>query len=425
MNRLAIVALALVTLGIVINAQNLTPSSVKLAFTGENSEIRVTWFTFKESKQPYVQYSTEYIQDPNTSSEEDVTFVKAESHAFLTIGWHGIPHNSILSGLADGTTYYYAVGDKEASQWSQVYNFTTRVLSNNDQVSGPFAFAVYGDMGSVKNNVTVANLIPRVDSLDFIMHVGDIAYADLTDKSFIGGNETVWNIFLQSVECLTSQIPYMTCPGNHDIMVDLAIYRKTFNMPTENEFDTYYSFDYRGVHFVGISSESDYFPLSPQHIWLENDLKTYRESNPNGWVIAYAHRPIYCSTQWGWCYKSLIREKFQEYIEDIFYKYNVDLFLAGHAHDYERSLPVYQNQVMNDYSDPKATIHMVIGTGGNEEGEDHDWLSAPSWSTGIRSSDTGFGQVTIINATTILFEFIDNQSNTVLDSQYINKGTFN
>ena len=34
----------------------------------------------------------------------------------------------------------------------------------------------------------------------------------------------------------------------------------------------YYSFDVGGVHFVMLSSYSDYSPLSAQHAWLRRDL---------------------------------------------------------------------------------------------------------------------------------------------------------
>jgi hypothetical protein len=52
----------------------------------------------------------------------------------------------------------------------------------------------------------------------------------------------------------------------------------------------------------------------------------------------------------------------------------VDLYLAGHVHDYERYFPVYDEHVVNGtdvtlgrYVNPGATVHVTSGSGGNPE----------------------------------------------------------
>lgn len=49
-------------------------------------------------------------------------------------------------------------------------------------------------------------------------------------------------------------------------------------------------------------------------------------------------------------------------LEDMFYDYGVDIQIEAHEHSYERTFPVYQNQVRNGsveaYTDPGAPVHV-------------------------------------------------------------------
>lgn len=61
-------------------------------------------------------------------------------------------------------------------------------------------------------------------------------------------------------------------------------------------------------------------------------------------------------------------------IEALFHRYGVDLFIAGHVHDYERYFPTYGERVVNGtnvtfdrYYEPAATVHVTTGSGGNKE----------------------------------------------------------
>lgn len=54
-------------------------------------------------------------------------------------------------------------------------------------------------------------------------------------------------------------------------------------------------------------------------------------------------------------------------LEDLFYRYGVDIELWGHEHLYERMWPVYDRKVYNGsdshpYSDPKAPVHIITGS---------------------------------------------------------------
>ena len=54
-------------------------------------------------------------------------------------------------------------------------------------------------------------------------------------------------------------------------------------------------------------------------------------------------------------------------IEELLLKYNVDLALWAHEHDYERFWPVYNLTVYNGsisepYTNPRAPIHIISGS---------------------------------------------------------------
>ncbi|EFA79279.1 hypothetical protein PPL_07697 [Heterostelium album PN500] len=219
------------------------------------------------------------------------------------------------------------------------------------------------------------------------------AYADITetDEHLINGNQTVWNEFLAAIEPISTRIPYMTVIGNHDLFSLVGVtYRQTFAMPGSKEGLTWYSFNYNGVHFVSVSSEQDYSVGSQQYEWLKNDLKTFRENNPTSWIVVFGHRPIYCSLEHRWC--NTMKDGYVKSIEHLLQVYNVDVYLSGHTHSYERTLCVYSNQVVGEYSNPKAPLYLVVGTGGTQKEElSKTWQPQPNWSSGVRSLSTGFG----------------------------------
>lgn len=56
---------------------------------------------------------------------------------------------------------------------------------------------------------------------------------------------------------------------------------------------------------------------------------------------------------------------YKEAFEDLFMKYNVDIFFTGHVHLYERQYPTYQDEpVSTSYVNPTATIHIIAGGAG-------------------------------------------------------------
>eukprot|EP01089_Gocevia_fonbrunei_P018942 TRINITY_DN6537_c0_g1_i1.p1 TRINITY_DN6537_c0_g1~~TRINITY_DN6537_c0_g1_i1.p1 ORF type:complete len:473 (-),score=84.80 TRINITY_DN6537_c0_g1_i1:2-1420(-) len=350
------------------------PEQIHLSITSDPSIMNIMWTTSAQSTgSPIVYYGT-------GSSSNTTIPVAANTFTYTSGGWLGKIHTVNLTHLEPSTVYYYRVGS--IASFSSPYNFKTRATSLTESLT----IAVVADMGEEDPSTdTIANLISLVPSLDFILHVGDISYAD--------GFQQKWDQFFRKVQPITGYLPYMTVPGNHEIAYDFESWKTRFATPF------FYSFDYNEVHFVGLMTEGelDIPEVSEEQVqWLIKDLENRKSTTK--WTIVYGHRPFYCSNDNQDCgaFSSYLRYM----LEDVFYKYKVDLVMVGHKHDYERTLPVYQNRVVSDnYVNPAAPVYVVNGCAGNREGLEHKWVANPDpWSV-VRKSEFGYGPVSYTHLT--------------------------
>lgn len=93
-------------------------------------------------------------------------------------------------------------------------------------------------------------------------------------------------------------------------------------------------------------------------------------------------------------------------LENLFYNYGVDLVLAGHNHHYERSLPVYNKQILvsdanKPYHNAKAPVYIITGVPGNQEirdqGEQFSTTQYP-WSV-FKDRHIGYMRMEVVNET--------------------------
>ena len=114
-------------------------------------------------------------------------------------------------------------------QKSKKYNF--KIPNNTLQKKILFI----GDMG-LYNSINLEKFL-NID-FDFIFHLGDIAY---NLNSYFG---MIGDIFLSKMEFLSSKIPYMTIPGNHESFDNFTEYKNRFSMPNyENNVNFFYTIE--------------------------------------------------------------------------------------------------------------------------------------------------------------------------------------
>ena len=166
----------------------------------------------------------------------------------------------------------------------------------------------------------------------------------------------------------------------------------------------FYSFDYKNVHFLAMSTgKSAFIPYAPgsaQYEFINDDLRRAANNTNVDWIIVYGYRPLYTSPT---IHPST--EILRETYAPLFEKYGVDLVMTSHNHNYQRSYPLVYNVVHSRepiikdvnasyYSMPGVPIYVVVGTAGNNL---YDFRGqAPFMVTQFR--ETGFLHVNITKA---------------------------
>jgi hypothetical protein len=214
----------------------------------------------------------------------------------------------------------------------------------------------------------------------------------------------------------------------------------------------WYSFDYGLAHFIAINGETDYayspewpflrdlsgnetFPKESetfvtdsgpfgridgnnwkdnqayeQYQWLAKDLAAINRTK-TPWVIAMSHRPMYSSEVSS--YQANVRNAF----EPLLLQYNVDAYLSGHIHWYERLLPLGRNGTIDTSSivnnntyytgTGKSLTHVINGMAGNIESHSTlGTLPLLNITTVLNQKDYGFSTMTFHNASVATWQFV-------------------
>jgi len=349
-------------------------------------------------------------------------------------------HHVVLQNLQPSTRYFYICGDS-AGGFSTEYNFETAPAAPRQSV-----FNIYGDMGATYSEGTVAQLFNQIGDVDLVWHVGDMSYADDDIDGY--DYEKVWDFWMNTISNISAYKPYMVLPGNHEAechfigclplsktfykLNNFTAYRHRYRMPYEESNgpdNMWYSFNYGPVHFVSIDTETNY-PNSPegqgsldnygpaanQLAWLEADLAAAAKNRAaQPWILVGGHRPVYSTA----CVDSSTGKPtgscahLQSAVEDLFNKYQINAYFAGHVHAYERSKPVYQGTPTAN-----APVYIVHGAAGNVEG--HQQLSATApWLVARDTTNYGYGRLTVFNSTTLHWAFYTATNNALADEMYL------
>ncbi|XP_028294068.1 acid phosphatase type 7 isoform X2 [Gouania willdenowi] len=403
------------------------PEQVHLSYTGVPGSMVVTWTTFNKTES-VVEYGFVGGRPFEMSSKGDATlFVdsgKEKRRMFI--------HRVTLRGLKPTAAYVYHCGSDGG--WSDVFYFTAL----NDSSSFSPRFALYGDLGN-ENPQSLARLQKETQQgmYDVILHIGDFAYDMDEDNARIGDE------FMRQIQSIAAYVPYMTCPGNHENAYNFSNYRNRFSMPGNTE-SLWYSWNLGSAHIISLSTEVYFYLkfglelLFRQYEWLKKDLEEANRPENRAqrpWIITMGHRPMYCSDD-----DQDDCTRFDSYVrlgrtdtkppapglEDLFYRYGVDVELWAHEHTYERLWPVYGDKVYNGsfeqpYVNPKAPVHIITGSAGCRERTDRFNPNPKGWSA-FRSTDYGYSRMQVFNATHLYLEQVsDDQDGKVIDSIWVVK----
>ena len=144
---------------------------------------------------------------------------------------------------------------------------------------------------------TLREAVARINALPeppaFLLHTGDLTHLAEAEEF-----DTLQEILK---ECKTREVFYV--PGEHDVLNDNGqLYRSRFGKTAKGA--GWYSFDQKGVHFVGLVNVMDIKEGSlgvlgrEQLEWLEDDLSGRSTSTP---IVLFAHVPLWTVyPNWGW-----------------------------------------------------------------------------------------------------------------------------
>ncbi len=221
---------------------------------------------------------------------------------------------------------------------------------------GNFNFAVAGDWGCTSNTINTVQNIIDLDP-EFVLALGDLSY-DSSAKCWLEIISPIANKTMITI-------------GNHDTdsTIKLKEYSDFFGLKGQ-----YYSFNYQNVHFIVMSTELPYEDGSEQYNFVNNDLSKVSLNPDIDWIVVDYHSLAYTSPANIGKGNSAEKE-LRDIYHPLFVKYNVDLVLQAHNHNYQRSYPIIYNNTNsenpiitdtnnNNYYDPKGMIFGTVGTGG-------------------------------------------------------------
>ena len=245
-----------------------------------------------------------------------------------------------------------------------------------------FRFTSFGDLATpntawVLSYGQSAYAVEAVESFQPLFHLlnGDLCYANLNPTA----QPEVWRDFGNNNQTSAASRPWMPCLGNHEVEFyngpqGFTSYLSRYTLP-DNRVPGFggrwYSFRIGSVLFVSLDADDVIFQdaaafvagpaalvpaagtghpaIKPgtsfyirgysggaQTAWLERTLAAGRRDETVDWIIVQMHQCAASSSSTGNGSDLGIR---QEWLP-LFDRYQVDLVLCGHDHDYERSFPV-------------------------------------------------------------------------------------
>lgn len=223
----------------------------------------------------------------------------------------------------------------------------------------------------------------------------------------------------------------MVAAGNHEVehpcqaeVSPFVAYQVRFRMPYDRSDrlqrrNMYYAFRTGLSHFITLSPYVATDTASLQYQWLEQELdRVDRSVTP--WIVVIMHGPWYNSNTAHQGHEP--QHDMKKAMEELLFTHHVDLVLAGHVHAYERSHPVYKEQVR-----PDGITYVVVGDGGNREGLADRYISpSPAWSA-YRKANYGFAVLHVENSTHALMEWYKDQPDgeaTVHDGTWLTSTQF-
>jgi len=393
-----------------------TPEQIHLTWANDPARsVVVSWASPGRAVRPRVQVGERVIHAEERPYTDGIN------------GERVYTYHARVGDLRPGKTYGYSItADNDANAADPF----TATFTTAPQGRARFRFTSYGDLATpntqwVLSYGQAAYAVAAVESFQPLFHLlnGDLCYADLNPAV----QPEVWRDFGNNNQSSAASRPWMPAPGNHEIEFNngpqgFSSYLTRYTLPSNGlpEFEgRWYSFQVGSVLFVSLSADDVVYqdagafvagpaalipaastgnpPIEPgtslyingysrgeQTRWLERTLAAGRRDPSVDWIIVQMHQCPCSSSKNGNGSDASLRAQWLP----LFDKYQVDLVLSGHDHDYERSFPArgfdhfagtetatgaavdtWRPRPVTTvdsgvFDTSKGTVYLIIGTGG-------------------------------------------------------------
>lgn len=230
-----------------------------------------------------------------------------------------------------------------------------------DTAGAPLDVLAFGDSGW--GSAAQADLADRMGERPWALavHVGDIAYPDGREEDFTLRHFRMYGPLL-------SRVPLFPSPGNHDVREaggGGAAYDRAFAWPGEERGGRHYTFRWGRAQFLALDTSTDSAMAElerregEQYRWLADTLAAMARDTTLAWRVVFTHRPLYSrAAGFG---RNPPTDRLRSALEPLFLEHGVDLYLGGHDHHYQRSLPLRDGRAVKPGCGP---VYVVTGGGG-------------------------------------------------------------
>ncbi len=268
-------------------------------------------------------------------------------------------HEFRIEGLDSNTKYFYNVVAKAGDRTLEGGLKTFRTAASRGE---PFTFVAIGDTQSQPEVVRRVAELAYETRPSLLVHAGDLVTT--------GGDKGHWvNHFFPNMRPLIDRVAIMPVLGNHE--QDAKLYYDYMSLPDP---ERWYSFSYGDADFFMIDGNRSLADRSEQLEWLDSAL---RESEAE-WKFAVLHQPPWTSdsNDYGDTHKGFSNrgDLNARNITGVLEKHGVDICFSGHVHDYERTFPMIDGDVVP--WDEGGVIYVTTAGGGGSL-EDFDPANTP------------------------------------------------